>query len=470
MKKKEFQKDKQENERIRKENEMLIKKKEDIENQIQEKQPLLQYIEIKLLNHPILIGLNNIGATCFMNSTLQCLSQTKGLSGFFLNPKNENLIQNNNIAIKNKNENTNDLQLSPIFSDLIKKLWDIKGPKSFSPTDFRIRVEQMNSIFQQGQPGDSKDFIIFILEQLHKELKRPNKNSINMPNDPLNQYNKNNSFNHFYFDFQSELSIISDVFYGINETTNECLNCKNFYNSQGNINNPICYNYGIFNVLIFPLEEVKNLKNSNMQNNFMQNNIIQNNFMQTNYMQTTYIQNNYMQTNYIPNNCIQNSGNFTNYNYNVQTIENNSVTLYDCFYYNQKVDKFTGENRNYCNICKQLYDSLYCSKIFSSPNVLILILNRGKNNIYNVKLEFTETIDLTQFIVKKDKSQMIYELYGVITHIGESGPNAHFVAACKSYIDNKWYRFNDAFVNPITDLQKEVINFGTPYILFYQKC
>ena len=409
-----------------------------------------------------------------MNSTLQCLSQTKYLSLFFLNPKNENLIQNNNIAIKNKNENTNDLQLSPVFSDLIKKLWDIEGPKSFSPTDFRKRVEQMNPLFRQGQPGDSKDFIIFILEQIHKELKRPNKN-IKVPNNKLDQYNKQNSLEHFFSEFQSELSIISDVFYGFNETTNECLNCKNLYNSQGNFNNPICYNYGIFNVLIFPLEEVKNMKNNNMQNNYLQNNYMQNNYMQNNYMQTNYMQNNfmqinYMQNNFMPNNFIQNNGNFNTYNSNIQTVENNSVTLFDCFCYNQKVEKFTGENRNYCNICKQLYDSFYGSKIFSSPNVLILILNRGKGNIYNVKLEFTETIDITQFVLQKDKPQMFYKLYGVITHIGESGPNAHFVASCKSYIDDKWYRFNDAFVNPINDFQKEVINFGTPYILFYQKC
>ena len=444
-----------------------------IEKQIKEKQPLLRFIEIKSLNKPILIGLNNIGATCFMNSTLQCLSQTKALSLFFLNPKNENLIQNNNIAIKNKNENKNDLQLSPVFSDLIKKLWDIEGPKSFSPTDFRIRVEQMNPLFQQGQPGDSKDFIIFILEQIHKELKRPNKN-IKQPDNNLDQYNKQNALEHFFSEFQSELSVISDVFYGFNETTNECLYCKNLYNSLGN-NNPICYNYGIFNVIIFPLEEVKNMKNNNlqnncMQNNFMQNNYMQNNYMQNNYMQTNFLQNNFIQNNFIPNNCIQNSGNFATYNSNVQIIENNTVTLFDCFCYNQKVEKFTGENRNFCNICQKLYDSFYCSKIFSSPNVLILILNRGKGNIYNIKLEFTDIIDITQFVLQKDKPQMMYSLYGVITHIGESGPNAHFVASCKSYIDNKWYRFNDAFVNPIVDFQKEVINFGTPYILFYQKC
>jgi len=38
-------------------------------------------------------------------------------------------------------------------------------------------VEKMNPLFKQGQVGDSKDFIIFILEQLHKELKKPINNN-----------------------------------------------------------------------------------------------------------------------------------------------------------------------------------------------------------------------------------------------------------------------------------------------------
>ena len=159
---------------------------------------------------------------------------------------------------------------------------------------------------------------------------------------------------------------------------------------------------------------------------------------------------------------------FFGYN-NSRNIPMNRVSLFECFCYNQKVELFTGENRNYCNICKQLYDSIYVSKIFSCPNVLILILNRGKNNIYDIKLDFPETIDITQFVLQPDKPRMIYNLYGVITHIGQSGPNAHFVASCKSPINNKWYRFNDAFVSPVTDFQKEIHDFSTPYILFYQK-
>ena len=185
---------------------------------------------------------------------------------------------------------------------------------------------------------------------------------------------------------------------------------------------PICYNYGIFNCLIFPLEEVKNMKNNSMQYNNM------------NYM-----------------------------------YQNNIVSIYECFYYNQKSEIFTGENKNYCNICKQLYDSIYTTNIFVSPNVLILILNRGKDNKFDVKLNFTETIDITEFVSQKEMPKIIYNLYGVITHIGESGPNAHFVASCKSPIDKKWYRYDDSIVNLINDIKKEIIEFGTPCILFYQK-
>ena len=208
--------------------------------------------------------------------------------------------------------------------------------------------------------------------------------------------------------------------FGFTETTNICLYCKDFYSRQ-RINYPICYNYGIFNCLIFPLEEVKNFRN--------------------NYWA----------------------------NLNIQINQNNSVTLDECFFYNQKTDKFTGENRNYCNICKRLFDSEYTNRIYSSPNVLILILNRGKDNKYNIKLDFTEILDLTQFVVVKDHPQLIYNLSGVITHYGQSGPNAHFIGFCKSPINNKWYKYNDELINPVEDVQRDIINFGTPYILFYQK-
>ena len=373
-----------------------------------------QNINNKTLDqYPALIGLKNIGSTCFMNATLQCFSQIGELSKYFLSEKNRNEIINNNIAKANKNEK----QLSPAYLELIRHLWNKSEPnKVYSPNNFRNIIESMNPLFKKGQPGDSKDFIIFILEQLHKELKKPCINYFPQYNNiPFNQYDKNNSFNHFLDEFKKEVSKISDLFIGIQENKNECLNCKNNYRQKGINNNPICYNYQIFNSLIFPLEEVKNMKNKSHL-----------------------------------------------------TMNNNIVNLDDCFMYYQKTEYFSGENRHYCNICNNLSDSNYTTSIFSFPNILILILNRGKDNVYNVKLDFKEEIDITNYALVKD-NKLLYNLIGVITHIGESGPYAHFVASCKSSINNTWYRFNDDLVYKINNIYNEVINYGTPYILFYQK-
>ena len=62
----------------------------------------------------------------------------------------------------------------------------------------------------------------------------------------------------------------------------------------------------------------------------------------------------------------------------------------------------------------------------------------------------------------------IYKLIGVITHIGNSGEDGHFIAHCLNPIDNAWYTYNDAIVNKTTNFQK-IIDFGMPYLLFYKK-
>ena len=70
-------------------------------------------------------------------------------------------IIDNNIA----NNNKNDYQLSPVYFELLEKLWEINGEKSFSPNTFMNTLNNMNPLFKKGQAGDAKDFIIFILAQ-----------------------------------------------------------------------------------------------------------------------------------------------------------------------------------------------------------------------------------------------------------------------------------------------------------------
>ena len=139
-----------------------------------------------------------------MNPILQCLSQTKRLTNYFLNEKYKEKIINNNIALNNKNA----LQLSPFYLELIQKLWDINGPKSFSPNKIKNIIEQMNPSFKEGQAINAKDFIDYILMKLHQELYYKNKNQKIGPYDP---YNQQNSLLHSINEFQQKGSIIMIV-------------------------------------------------------------------------------------------------------------------------------------------------------------------------------------------------------------------------------------------------------------------
>ena len=214
-------------------NEKLEKKIKFIHNQLSGG---LSNIEEKSeIKSPSLIGLNNIGGASYINATLQCFIQTEELTNFFLEERNKDQIINNNIALNNKNDN----QISLAYFELIQNL-NKNEIKSYSPNNFIGTIEKMNPLFKRGQAGDVKDFIIFILEQIHKELKKSNKNK-EQSSEILNQYDRNSAFNHFLEGLKSENSIIKEQFFGIYEDTNVCLNCQNHYNSK-KLNSPIYYN------------------------------------------------------------------------------------------------------------------------------------------------------------------------------------------------------------------------------------
>ena len=451
-------------------NQMAMKKISEEENQrhenemkkLKEKQNMLEQQkkedEIKKkkiftcnsLPSPPLIGLQNIGSTCYMNATLQCFSHTEVLTNYFLNENNYSRIYNNNIA---KYEPMS-LQLSPSYLDLINNLWK-KKQKWYPPTEFRKRLADMNSLFKEGTPNDAKDLLTYILMQLHDELnlydaKNSNNNNFN-GDENVSQYNEAQVLQNFVKSFfGTNKSVLSDHFFGIQESKFLCLGCAKRF--QG-FNPPFKYNFQTFNFLIFPLEEIRIFKSkNNMMNNIqMINNMNLNQFNMNNM-------NPFGGNNIIINNIILPNNN------------NNSVTIYDCFNYFQKEEIFQGDNAMWCNDCNGLIPCKNNTIIYTGPNILIIILNRGVGIQFKVKLEFYESINLDNYIAQKDRINMIYDLYGVVTHLGESGASGHFVAACKSPCkDNRWYRFNDAIVTPINNIQSDIINFGMPYILFYKK-
>ena len=343
---------------------------------------------------PITVGLDNIGATCYMNATIQSFSSVRELSLFF----KEKYIPNK------------DKKMSKEYYTVIQNLWDIKKHgKSYAPNSFKEVLSQLNPMFAGVAANDSKDLINFLLEKLHEELNLgSNKNFNSKLISHADQKDETKMLGIFLKDMQERYkSIISDLFYGVIETKSQCLNCQNTK-----------YNFQVFSFLEFPLQQV---------NDFCYKNGMRQNF----------------------------AGN-----------GNPDIDLYECFFHYQNISTMNGNNQIFCNDCGKNCDALYGTFLYSMPNYFIINLNRGKNAVYKCNVKFPEILKLNN-LVRMWATNSIFQLKAVICHIGPSSMGGHFIAYCRHYKDNNWYKYNDSNVTKCMENKEYLIN-GMPYILFYE--
>ena len=336
------------------------------------------------------IGLENIGATCYMNATLQCFAHIKQFMHYFTKDKY------NTKAMSDKET------LSYSFKILLNELWKNSNneKKYYAPYEFKEKISKLNPLFKGIAANDAKDLINFIVMTLHTELNSANSESNIFSEQIIDQTNKTLMFQTFMQEFiQKYNSISSQLFYAINYNITQCCDC-----------NIQIFNYQVYFFLLFPLEEIRKFFN----------------------------------------------------------IQNNVVDIMQCFEYDRRICLMAGDNMMYCNRCRRNTNCNMCTNLVYAPNVLIIILNRGKGKEFDIKLNFKEDLDITSYI-EMSNSGTVYKLIGVITHLGESSMSGHFIAFCKDPFDNQWYKFNDAIVTPVNDFKKDVIDFGMPYLLFFQK-
>ena len=152
----------------------------------------------------------------------------------------------------------------------------------------------------------------------------------------------------------------------------------------------------------------------------------------------------------------------------INLLNQNTVDIYDCFEYSQNPEEFTGQNAMYCDNCHNQFPATFTTKLYNAPEVLIIVLNRGQGNQFKTKLKFDFQLNLMDCLEDKN-SGCFYELIGLVTHMGESGGSGHFIATCKSPKDKNWYQYNDDLVFPVTNFNQQMLDYATPYILFFKK-
>ena len=382
----------------------IMDKKDNIDNiQLNNKS---DFKEDKKDNFEI-VGLYNInGKSSYINTVIQCLSNTIPLTNYFLDDKNRNRILQNNLSLNNPDGP----QLSPSYLELIEKLWiNEEQIKSVDPFEFINNIQSLNMNFEKEEEKDVGDLAIFILEQLDLELNEKKlENSEN--NTELNSNDKNIIKNNFYKDLLSNNSIIYDTFFGgVCEIVQECKKCKEECDLK-KLENKKIYEYRNLNYFMFPVSEVFKLAQKNNAKEY--------------------------------------------------------INIYDCLNFFQSPDILDGENGKKCEKCGKLSTFLLTAQINTCQNNLLIILNRDFKKDKNIKFKFDESLDMTEYVIEK-KGKLIYNLYGII--FLSKNEEIHYVAFCKIASANIWYKCDDNVVEPVKNLENDMYNFAIPVALFYQK-
>ncbi|XP_067221942.1 ubiquitin carboxyl-terminal hydrolase 2a isoform X2 [Chanodichthys erythropterus] len=185
-----------------------------------------------------LVGLRNLGNTCFMNSILQCLSNTQSLRDYCLH--------NSHRRDLNNNSRTN-TALMEEFAKLIQTMWTSSSSEAVSPSEFKTQIQRYAPRFVGYNQQDAQEFLRFLLDGLHNEVNRvtvrPRGNIEDF--DHLSDEEKGKKMWAKYL--EREDSKIVDLFVGqlkSSLTCSECGYCSTVFDPFWDLSLPISKGYG----------------------------------------------------------------------------------------------------------------------------------------------------------------------------------------------------------------------------------
>ena len=162
-------------------------------------------------------GLRNLGNTCFLNSSLQCLSATIPLTDYFLGYDYRSEINKNNFLGTGG-------KLVTAYAELTKHMW--LGRKSVvDPIDFKTQLQTFAPQFLGYHQHDAQELLAFLLDGIHEDLNRVKERPYVEDRDCDGSNDENDAVENWKNYLRRNKSLVVDMFQGQLRNTCKCLTC-----------------------------------------------------------------------------------------------------------------------------------------------------------------------------------------------------------------------------------------------------
>lgn len=418
-------------------------------------------------------GLKNMGNTCYMNSMLQCLSNSKYFCAWLRSKKyedglNDQLVQKindkkltpspNDLEIFKKFINLTDKEKSEftpiqqsdynslcevIYADkityqlakVLKQMWDINCV--FAPRTLKKLFGTINQQFAGHDQNDSQELLNLILDRVHEETKCKVNLEFNNVSDGVKQL----SYIQKHIDKLPEgdkKTILIEEFNTYKKTHHE--------------------DFITFKAYEYWMNYTKNSMS-----------------VITNLFTGLY------KTSIVCSECNNETVRFEPFTSLTIPIEDGiNTTLDECVKKFVKEEEMIKDNQYRCTPCNKKVDAIKYISIWDAPKVLIIHLIRFKNTWTNGQCYQTKinthidfpinSLDISNCLPKnRNKKNYKYDLCSISKHSG-SNHGGHYTADCKNATNGFWYHFDDTKVTHLEKdkLKAELVD-KSAYVLFYER-
>jgi len=117
------------------------------------------------------IGLNNRGNTCFLNTTIQCLSNVDRLTDYILENKFQVPFKYEQKKKELQNRLIKEFDIVRSFVQLIKVMWS--SNESLDPKTFHISFQKYHNRFEGFNQQDAEEALTIVMDSLHEVFSYP---------------------------------------------------------------------------------------------------------------------------------------------------------------------------------------------------------------------------------------------------------------------------------------------------------